>query len=196
MIRLFGILLCMFTATSLAAQSLPSLYDVTGVASADMLNVREGPSADNDIIETLTHDRKDIEVLRVQNDWGLIGMGEYNGWVSMNFLAPVPITDGAARPPLTCVGTEPFWDLTIDAYGANFATPETANRSMIVISENTGSNGLSMALFEDLSMTHMLVVKAGYCSDGMSDREFGMSAFFYTQSPRGDYAFQGCCTFQ
>ncbi|MEO1155590.1 MAG: SH3 domain-containing protein, partial [Pseudomonadota bacterium] len=46
-----------------AAQGYPALFDVTGVASDDVLNIRSAPSATAEIIGTLAHNETGVEVV-------------------------------------------------------------------------------------------------------------------------------------
>lgn len=77
-------------ASPVAAQNLPARYATTGVAAQDRLNIRSAPDASSDIIGAYGPYALNIEVIRLSDDgkWGLIGIGERNGWVAMRFLAP------------------------------------------------------------------------------------------------------------
>ena len=87
MIRL-ALFLIVAAGPALATQDgWPALYDVTGVDSADVLNIRSEPGAAGDVIGALPPDAQNVEVIR-DNDghatWGLINTGEGTGWVSLN----------------------------------------------------------------------------------------------------------------
>ena len=195
MILLLGIIFLFLFGVSLDAQTLPTLYDVQGVPSGEFLNVREGPSVNTDIAEVISNNDR-IEVLRTQDGWGFIGLGETSGWVSMNFLTAVPQPGSEIPLPVYCSGTEPFWSLSIEVGGVNYSTPELLERPMTVQSSALAKNGFSFQLTEAAPYTHTLITKSSYCSDGMSDREFGMSALMHMQTDEGNYVHQGCCTFQ
>lgn len=51
---------------------LPDLFDVTGVNSNDVLNVRSAPDADAEVIGSLDHDARDIEIVAVEDGWGRV----------------------------------------------------------------------------------------------------------------------------
>jgi uncharacterized membrane protein len=137
-----------------------------------------------------------LEVLRTQDGWGLVGGGEVSGWVSMNFLTALPHTENEIPLPLYCYGAEPFWSIAIRDSDVNYSTPEMLKRPMEVESSALASNGFTFQLTEDAPYTHTLVARSSYCSDGMSDREFGVSALMHLQTDEGNYVHQGCCTFQ
>ena len=70
----------------------PALYDVVGVASDDVLNIRAEPSSGSEIIGTLSHDAEGIEVIRPDEgfEWGLVNVGERTGWISLTYAVPQP----------------------------------------------------------------------------------------------------------
>ena len=80
-------LLLMIPAVA-SAQNLPALYDVDGVAQSDTLNVRAGPSTEFDVIDTLSANAEDVEVVDVNasGEWALIIVEEQAGWVALRFL--------------------------------------------------------------------------------------------------------------
>ncbi|HCP80446.1 MAG TPA: hypothetical protein DIT67_02230 [Octadecabacter sp.] len=181
---------------SLDAQTLPTLYDVEGVPSGEFLNVREGPSVNNNIVEVISNDDR-VEVLWEQDGWGFIGLGEISGWVSMNFLTASPQSESEITLPVTCYGAEPFWSIAIEEGVANYATPEALSRPMTVQNSAPAKNGFTFQFTEETApYTHTLIARANRCSDGMSERVFGMSALIHMQTDVGNYVHQGCCSFQ
>lgn len=179
---------------------LPDLFDVSGVAGDDVLNVRERPDAASAILTTLPPDRTGVEVLRMSQDgkWARIGLGEASGWVAARFLAPRPPRPDDRLPvPLRCHGTEPFWGLNFPAPGmAEFErmpdpdTPMTVTAEIPVAGriadfavtlEGSGTGGTAFVARED-------------CSDGMSDRDFGLSIRLLMQGSDGAKAYSGCCS--
>ena len=72
-----------------AAQSaLPALYDVTGVAADDALNIRAEPAANAEIIGTLPSDARSVEVVAVDasGKWALVNSAERSGYLALRFL--------------------------------------------------------------------------------------------------------------
>lgn len=196
MILLLSVVFLALYGVASDAQTLPMLYDVEGVPSDDFLNVRDGPSVNTDIVEMIGNNDR-VEVLWTQDGWGFIGLGEVSGWVSMNFLTEVPQSGNEIPLPLNCYGTEPFWNVSVEESDANYATPEALLRPMSVQDIIPATNGFTIRLSEeDPSYTHTLVARANSCSDGMSDRMFGISALMHMQTDEGNYVHQGCCSFQ
>lgn len=181
-------------AGSAAADSLPALYDVTGVAAGDVLNIRAEGKAEAAVVGTLPPDATAVEVVEESGNWGLVNTGEGSGWVNLRFMARQPGPDWfALETPLRCLGTEPFWSLGIEpATGvAVYSTPEGGDRFTTVTARWPGtpySASAAIALPEGFA-----VLTGGYCSDGMSDRAFGIRAdLFLTGDPAARMA--GCCT--
>lgn len=109
------LLLLILAAPAHATQEyiLPTLFDVTGVAADDVLNIRQLPDADAPIIGTLSPDAKGIEVVEDTGGWGRVNSGEGSGWVSMRYMAYRTDVwhEGALPDGFSCFGTEPFWSL-------------------------------------------------------------------------------------
>ncbi|KPP89141.1 MAG: Bacterial SH3 domain [Rhodobacteraceae bacterium HLUCCA08] len=191
-----------FTLLAGAAQATidawPALHDVTGVAADDVLNIRAEPNAAAPIIGTFAHDATDVEVIRDNAaGWGLVNVGERTGWVSLAYLRRHPNQFQGYVPPIrTCFGTEPFWslhltgeDLRFDRLGeAPVTLPDyrmhqpMSRFENIMIEAGTGDARIVGALRHE------------FCSDGMSDGEYGLSLTFLRGSGDGAEAFSGCCT--
>ena len=184
----------------------PSLYDVTGVAADDVLNIRTAPAAAAEQIGALPHDATGVEVVALSENtrWGMVNHEGVAGWVSMTYLAS---TGGPEwwemATPLFCYGTEPFWNVTFDPSGTSqlermgeapvdlafdWITPAWGNPdwdrpySVAMTVSGGGQSGIG-------------VLRAESCNDGMSDQEFALrlQIFMQTgQSAPADYG--GCCT--
>jgi len=173
------------------AGRLARLFDV---AADDVLNLRDGPSADAAIIGAFQPDRVDIEVVRPNDDesWGLVNLPETTAWVAMRYLARQPGQWQGAFPDLaSCSGTEPFWTLDIDGDMARWITPESditgSVQRRLASAARRDRHGL-VAVIDDAPLSG--IIAARQCSDGMSDREYGLSldAIF------GEQVLSGCCT--
>lgn len=172
----------------------PALHDIAGIASDDVLNVRAAPDATSPIIGALPPGQTDVEVIRldVETGWALVNLPEGTGWVSTRFLARHPGQWQGAFPEIsTCFGTEPFWTLSVDGDTALFSTPEREAAGQIVARVGSAArrdrHGL-LARIGDVALTG--IVSARSCSDGMSDREWGL-AF---DAIHGDELLSGCCS--
>lgn len=169
------------------AQDLPWLGDVTGVAS--FLNVRAAPTLSSAVIGELPVGTQGVEVVGLSPDgaWALIPVnGERGGWVARRFL----VAQEGPVEQVQCIGTEPFWSLRLGPEGAEWATPE--GRFLDPAPERHGSGDLRdlhlRARFEAFSVT--ATIERLTCSDGMSDRPFGLSVRVQSEG-RG---LSGCCT--
>lgn len=79
-------------------------FRVTGVAEADVLNVRQGPSADHAVVATLAPGTRGIRAAGICSEtWCPVQHGGIIGWVSRRFLAfeaPVAGYASEARRPM------------------------------------------------------------------------------------------------
>ena len=194
MIRLLAILA--YLAQPVFAQSYPDLFDVRAVADDDILNVRQISSADASIISTLAPKATEIEVVTLSGDgrWGMIGLAEGNGWVSMTYMARRPSTDVL---PITCFGTEPFWTLSIAPQTATFDALGDAPRNLTVTDIAEIPIETFVTFTQGLTPIDQIVnIRRGSCNDGMSNREFGFQTSISSADPVGDGALRGCCTLQ
>jgi uncharacterized membrane protein len=190
------LLTLLLAAAPAAAQDLPALYEVTGVAADDVLNVRAAPDAGSEALGALAPDATDVEVVALSADrgWGQVNLsGEASGWASMRFLSP---QEGPpwweASVPLSCLGTEPFWSLGIEGESARWVTPEESPAPW-AIDERTTTIGvpgiLGLALENGFG-----VIRPAECSDGMSDRAFGLQIDLFLHEGQGLTGYTGCCS--
>lgn len=184
-------------ASSSTAQDLPDIFDVTGVASTDSLNVRAEPSASTSILGSLVANAKGIEVTSQDPDkaWGRVNLSEGVGWVSMRFLER-----SALQPslPATCFGTEPFWNLRLSRDDpAVFSTPENGGAAFQLISQSTGTHLPSRTAVElaDAGQRLTAIIRPQECSDGMSDRLYGLAVDFVLSGGTQSTLYSGCCTY-
>ena len=187
----------LLSASSALADAFPPTYEVTGVAQDDRLNIRVEPNAQSDVSGSFGPYDLNIEVLRTTDDgkWGLVGAGERNGWTAMRFLSQSPPHDPNTLPrPLTCFGNEPFWSLRILPRGDEYQLLGDTRRDLTLISERIAPNGALAVFGEGPTLSRTLIVKRGYCGDGMSDREFALQATLYNDTPDGSSVQSGCCT--
>lgn len=204
-----------------AVDGWPALYDVVGVGSDDVLNVRAEPSAEAEIIGTLEYDATGIEVIKSndQNKWGLVNTGERSGWVSLRFMqrhdgnwydeTPAnPPKMGATSRVKYCFGTEPFWSLKFDGFVVDLSGLEAPDAKALVIGRLNATNRTDrfsqvMRFYHKPSQTNftwITVVRPEQCSDGMSDRAYGIGidALMVNESEtdpsRGRSFVTGCCS--
>jgi uncharacterized membrane protein len=186
-----------------AAQSLPALYDVEGVAEEDVLNIRALPDASAPIIGGLAPDRTGVEITRLneRGTWGRVNAGDRAGWASMHYLARQPGQPAGRLPrPLLCTGTEPFWSLEIGADpSAIFEAPGQAPRRYRNLWAVTSANRTDRyAVMGDGSDDSRLSAMIGRttCTDGMSDRAYGLDIGLLLRGGDGTDFLSGCCRLQ
>ncbi|RYI35013.1 MAG: peptide-binding protein [Acetobacteraceae bacterium] len=193
MIRL-AVFLISLVALPLSAQVYPALHDVTGVAADDVLNIRSAPDAGATIIGTLPPDATGIEVVAVSGNWAVVNTDDGAGYAAIRYLSRAAGPDwNSLESPITCLGTEPFWSLKIDpqAGETRFQTPEdeAAQVAPLVASwpalpwSQTAAVGLPGGL---------AVLAPAECSDGMSDRRYGIAADLFLSVP-DQGRLSGCC---
>lgn len=187
---------------ALSETSVPSLFRVTGVASNDVLNIRDQPSARSAILSAYPFDATGIEVVGYNETgrWAKVGLGERNGWVSARFLSP----DGRAAA-LQCFGAEPFWSLTIDSPDARYEDPGTRSITLNAVkAQSTLPDAAGVSAFDLDGIDHSIsaIIRPRQCSDGMSDRLFGWGIDVMFRSglvaagASGPVHQTGCCTHQ
>ncbi|WP_298437581.1 SH3 domain-containing protein [uncultured Jannaschia sp.] len=172
----------------------PALFDVAGVASDDVLNIRAAPRADAPILGTLAPDATGVEVVAPngRETWGQVNVDEGTGWVSLRFLARQPGQWQGAFPPLaSCFGTEPFWTVRVDGDTARWSTPEGEIEGLVTARAGSLSrrdrHGLRVVLADGSRIDGIISWRA--CNDGMSDRGYGLGF----DALRGENVLSGCC---
>ncbi len=198
-LRHIAFVLVAFLPLGLAAQPLPALYDVQGVAADDVLNIRAEPSARAAIIGRLAPDARGIEVVahNVAGTWGQINTGERSGWVSLRYMAlrGVHIDHYNLPVGLRCFGTEPFWSLENTDGAWSYRTPEMTRDGLeIRVAQDTGipEDLRRMVQFNGLGGPATGFIYPAECNDGMSDRAYGL-AIGVMMSPSAPLL-SGCCS--
>lgn len=191
--------LCLILPTGLWAQSLPALYDVADVLVGDVLNIRKSPTTTASIIGGLAYDETGVEVVAIneEGDWGLINAGETAGWVSLRYLQRQPGQDDDGLPrPLACAGTEPFWSFNLgDGTSAEITwfdeEPVTFESVFVIESSNRTDRYAIFADGGDKVLTSVL--GRARCSDGMSDKVYGLGIDILLTDESDVRFFSGCC---
>ncbi|QBF34084.1 SH3 domain-containing protein [Thalassococcus sp. S3] len=200
------LLLCLAAPAWATQDQWPALFDVSGVADDDVLNIRSAPDASSDIIGSLGPSDRDIEVIS-PNDaetWGLVNTGEGTGWVSLRFLTRQPGQWlGALPQPLFCSGTEPFWSFSYDKEkAAQFSTPDLPEQSGLITGHWPAQNRRDRhALVGQVSSVGQIgpaeiaaMLRLGQCSDGMSDRSYGIHIDLLIGDLSDARLLSGCCS--
>ena len=177
---------------------LPTLFDVTDVAADDVLNIRAGPGTRFEVIGTLAPDATHIEVVAHDRSgqWGQVNTRERAGWVALRHLAyRVDVWEPGSLPAgFACFGTEPFWSMRPD----RFATPEapdTALETLAVLDSGVFRDPRRAVVATDGDRRLTLSATPQYCSDGMSDRAFGLGAMLVIDGADAPPTLlTGCCS--
>ncbi|NDV02854.1 SH3 domain-containing protein [Pseudoroseicyclus tamaricis] len=177
-------------------EALPALYDVAGVAADDVLNLREGPGVEHAVIGELAPGAESVEVTALSEDggWGRVNVEGRSGWASMAYLERQPGQYDSFPPGIAaCFGTEPFWRLeeTGDGWQVTLPGEPAVSWAPGLPADPMGRPGVFAWLGEDGAGA--LVVARESCSDGMSDRLFGLSAALVT-AEGGAVLRTGCCS--
>ena len=201
------ILICLLLAAlPAAAETLPALHAVTGVAANDVLNIRANTDFDAPVIGTLAPDAKGIEVTGISSDgkWGRVNAGEQAGWVALRFLARQPGPDWISLDvPMTCYGTEPFWSLAYAPDRRNMMLTQMGEDSDLGLwinwhIETRGRSGQIGWNLSGPARQGFATLTTESCNDGMSDREMGLSITLYLnpdpESAATPIGLGGCCT--
>ncbi|MEJ6393318.1 SH3 domain-containing protein [Gymnodinialimonas sp. 2305UL16-5] len=200
--RFLFVMIFSFFALSAQAQGVfPARYDVQGVASDDVLNLRAGPGADTEIVGSLAPDATSVEILGLNDTgtWALVAQPELTAWASTSFLDRQPGQDQfqpLSQMPLRCIGTEPFWSVTLDTPGiATLDTPEQEAEDIDLSNYATSANDLRVQSFNGIGSVGPIlgVIRRAYCSDGMSDRDYGFTLDFFSDTTGQISHLTGCC---
>ncbi len=180
---------------------LPMLYDVAGVGSGDALNLREAPDPRAPIVGTLAPDARAIEVVALDptGRWGRVNAGEQSAWVALRYLQAEPDVWASGTLPagLACLGTEPFWSLRPKAGTLVYSTPDAGEQILTLVAAlDTGVPGdpRRALVGRGASTGVTALITPGACSDGMSDRAFGLLVSVILGAPAAPSLLTGCCS--
>ncbi|MCA0920327.1 SH3 domain-containing protein [Pseudooceanicola nanhaiensis] len=201
--RFFLSLALMLTPAGLLAQEgFPALYDVSGVAANDVLNMRAAPDPSAPIVGTLAPDATGIEAVQADADsgWLRVNSGETAGWASPAYLTRQPGQPDGTQPALTrCFGTEPFWSLM--PAGAGWTFQQAGGAATFLPSGWQGtaagrSDRYATILLagKGADVAGTIVVGRDICSDGMSDRLYGLTVDMILTGDLGPAHYAGCCS--
>lgn len=186
-------------ASPAAAQTmLPTLYDVTGVKADDVLNIRAMPDASSSILSELLPDATGVEVIETRAGWARVNTFERSGWVNMRYLRERPGVwkPGEIPATLNCLGTEPFWTLRQVGTNIVYETPELSRplQRRVVVDNPARREPARSIIAGDAQGRLTVVLTPAQCTDGMSDRFFGLSAtLLFEGAGQATRMENGCC---
>ena len=199
-LALIAILILQATSANANLALFPALYDVTGVTTNDVLNVRAKPGTSHPIIETLAYDDRHIEIIRLNDDgtWGLIGYPNGSGWTSMRYLERQPNQSGPTLPrPLSCGGNEPFWGISFGLQDNEFFEPGALPNNLTSAWEAIPAGMQPVAYgikLENGGDKMDAIITRRQCSDGMSGKAYGFEINALLSGTLGDRMLSGCCS--
>ncbi|MGM0583926.1 MAG: COG3650 family protein [Pseudomonadota bacterium] len=180
---------------------LPTLFDVTDVAADDVLNIRARPSARSEIIGALAANARDIEVVGHDGSgrWAQVNTNERRGWVALRHLAyRTDVWEPGELPEtLRCMGTEPFWSLAFRRNAAILSAPARPDSTMTleaVLDTGVFRSPRRAIVAGDAERSLTAVITPAICSDGMSDRVYGLDATLVIEDAEGPRMLTGCCS--
>jgi len=174
----------------------PIIYEVTGVADDDVLNVRIEPNAGAyDIGDLLPHAQVEVTAIDDSGKWARIQWHGEDGWVARRYLVEVErFGDEFSGMPvdLLCTGTEPFWaaDITSDAQFSFAELGDEADWMPVANSVMSTNMYRSNYAFDTAKFTGLL--RRAECSDGMSDMTYGW-ALDLLEKGADPRLLSGCC---
>lgn len=181
------------------AGPLPSRFDVTGGAGGDALNVRAEPTTAAPVVATLAADARGVEVVArdASGRWGQVNAGEGSGWVALRYLREEPDVWQVGTVPagLRCFGTEPFWSLLPDGATARIERPEgSASFALDTLDLGVAADPRRALLLRSEAATATATITPEACSDGMSDRLFGLGVLVVLEEAGTPRLLSGCCS--
>ncbi|MEL6168935.1 MAG: SH3 domain-containing protein [Pseudomonadota bacterium] len=192
----FGLLLL---ATSALAADLdsPALFAVTNVETGDVLNIRAAPDASSQILDGLQPGATvEVTAMGAEGRWGRVNTDETSGWASLKYLERLPGAEtGLGYPVTECFGTEPFWSLDLASDVPVFQILGEDEVTLTVRREVRGQGrpDRQAIIFDLTEGTGVLVVATRTCSDGMSDRAYGLGGDLVLGGPSARML-SGCCS--
>lgn len=198
MTRFISLLFALLLSHAASAQDFPALFRVVNVTPGDVLNIRAEASARSAIVGQFDRTQTGIEVVGLSEDhnWGLVRTDDGVGWSSMRYLqAERSDTWRDGQQTLTCFGTEPFWTFHIYLPTNGASYDGLADGSVTLTTDApvlpTTSGPYTLAVPFTGARNGMVVIRNGVCSDGMSERLYGLESEVYWRGQTG--AVSGCC---
>lgn len=181
------------------ANDLPALYSVSDVGKNDVLNIRSAPSAGSPTIGSLPSNAANVEVVETDatGRWGRINTGEGTGWIALRFATRQSGQD--ATNTTRCFGTEPFWSLDLGSDARLTRLNASVETRVIGSVQHLRAAGRSdrfgiVARSQEQGPVLTGVLRRELCSDGMSDRLYGLGVDLVIIEAGAVEQIAGCCT--
>lgn len=202
--------IALLVALATAGSAVAGRFDfkVIGVRGGDTLNIRERVDDPNRISGTPIRGRIPAGANGVagtgatmqvgSSRWYEVSYGGTRGWVNGRFLVPTNRKiDHELQSALFCSGTEPFWSVKIGESEAELTEPAAPPKRYSVAAREPldgRKDALAVRLVSDSAPEiSALIQHKEWCSDGMSDLQYGFEAQVLglddSAKPR-----RGCCS--
>jgi len=179
----------------------PAYYRVAGVASNDVLNVRQGAGSSFPTIGSLAPNAFPVEVIKTRDGWAYVAAQEGMGWVSLHFLEQISFAKFANTnlpEGLTCSGTEPFWSLVMAGDKLTYSAMDQGAKTYSLVEsgqmQNLGGT-TSFVIGQNNSRPLTGIVSNQICSDGMSEIDYArrIDLLLSGAGAGGTSGYSGCC---
>lgn len=181
-------------------------YAVTGVAADDNLIIREEPSdegkpSDWRKLGDIPANAKSIfgtgrSKLVGGQRWREIMFGSILGWVNAKYISEVPSEVPLSQETLSCLGTEPFWSLTLSPAGSEYERPDDPEikTAKITVERTMPASGRRFPLLYRIADAegrkyHATVSNKQWCTDDMSDYDYSFQVLLSSDNE----FLEGCC---
>jgi len=187
------------------------VYSVTNVETGKVLNMRSGPGTNNPIVARIPYNGTGIVATGEEKKvgvavWLKVYWAGKGGWVSKTYLTDntgLPVNPQPGQPPasgggitMKCLGTEPFWHITITERNMNVDMMDGPKYNVPVTFRQTSANNRTIAVIaggNGQNVTQTFLQKVAACSDGMSDKNYPYAA---TAAVDNRIVVSGCCSVQ
>lgn len=162
------------------------------------LAVRDAPAGS--ALGTLAPGAGPLEITGLDDSgvWGRIIFGESDGWIALDATTPGDpprLADSAIPEGLVCVGTEPFWSLTLEGDEVLHATPGAERESfgLLDVQPAEGRRWPVRLALHGEDRSGVAILRPDACSDGMSDRTHAWSVDVVIEGEGALRLRSGCC---
>lgn len=186
----------------MAQSDLPALFEV----SAEGLAIHAGPNQSSRILGDARETVIEAVAQSADGLWLMVNVDEQVGWLPSDELKRLgPDWQAGLPDPIFCFGTEPFWSLR-----QNGTTVRFDDTVVAVGLEPTAGSPRNEVTGQEFSITYSTgtlgstpayqffqgSIRREVCSDGMSDRAYGISIRLTRIDSQSGATFNGCCTLQ
>jgi len=193
-------ILCVALAMPSIAQAefqlFPIVYEVVGVASDDVLNVRAEPNASAyDLGDLAPGQQTEVTAFDETGKWARVLWQGEDGWVARRFLQIVDQygDDFSGMPVnLNCGGTEPFWNAEIYPKAEFSITKMGGETSWMPIEGSIMSSNMYHPNYAFETPRFTGFIRRAECSDGMSDVTCGWALDLLEKGEKRLWS--GCCS--